>query len=91
MIAPSRTAWTADPPTSRRPAAPLRLALAVIDAEAAAPRPAPRPRPRRLVAALEGLVCDGVPLADPAATRAALRAFTAGDGFLPGQIVDRVI
>lgn len=58
---------------------------------AAAARPAPRPAPRRVAGGLQGLACDGVKLRDPSPARAALAAFRAGDGFLPGQIIDRSI
>lgn len=58
---------------------------------AAAARPAPRPAPRRVADGLQGLACDGVQLRDPSPARAAQAAFAAGDGFLPGQIIDRAI
>jgi hypothetical protein len=50
--------------------------------EAAAPRRAERP-------AADDLDRDEIPLAAPARVAAAARAFAAGNGYLPGLIVDR--
>lgn len=65
----------------------------VVDVRAAAAprRAAPPPRPRACAASLEGLLTDGSALRVPNRTAAAARAFSAGDGFLPGQIIDRSI
>lgn len=49
---------------------------------------APPPQPRPLAAMLDALLSDGVPVRRPAALEAR-RGFGAGNGFLPGQIVDR--
>jgi hypothetical protein len=69
-----------------------RLVAVVVGTTApAVGRPAPRPAPRQVASGLQGIACDGVPLRDPAPARAALAAFTAGDGFAPGQIIDRAI
>ncbi len=54
-------------------------------------RPAPAPRPRRVAAGLQGLLTDDAALSLNDRAGAAARAFTAGDGFLPGQIIDRSI
>lgn len=68
-----------------------RVVAVVVEPGRASSRPAPRPAPRPLASGLETLACDGVRLIDAAASRAAFAAFTAGDGFVPGQIIDRAI
>lgn len=70
-----------------------RLVAVVVEpaALAAAPRPAPRPDPRRVAGGLQALACDGVPAPGGSPARAAFVAFTAGDGFVPGQLIDRAI
>jgi len=89
MLAPTRSALLGFACGTRRA---VRVTLAVEPAAAAAaPRPAPRPRPRRVAAGLEGLLTDGARVAQPNPALSAARAFAAGDGFLPGQIIDRSI
>jgi hypothetical protein len=63
--------------------------LAVLLAPEAVTRPAPRPDPRPLAASLDALLCDGAPVSARPAALEARRGFGAGNGFLPGQIVDR--
>jgi hypothetical protein len=45
--------------------------------------------PRPVASGLEDLRWDGTPVPAPARVVAAARAFAAGNGYLPGQIVDR--
>jgi hypothetical protein len=70
-----------------------RLAVRVVVSAVEGPRdrPAPRALPRRLAAGLPVLLAEGEPIRDPSPIRAAALAFSSGDGFLPGQIVDRAI
>jgi hypothetical protein len=61
----------------------------------AEPDPAPRsaddlPRSIRRAAGLEDLSGEAIVLAPPARATAAARAFAAGNGYLPGLIVDRL-
>lgn len=77
LIAPSMRRWN--------------VTLTVDAAAAPAGRPARAPKPRAFTAELEGLLTDGAGLALPDRARAAARAFGAGDGFLPGQMIDRSI
>jgi hypothetical protein len=48
------------------------------------------PRAIRRAAGLEGFHGDAVALSSPARAAAAARAFAAGNGYLPGLIVDRL-
>lgn len=50
---------------------------------------APDTPPRPIASGLEELRWDGTPVPAPARIVAAARAFAAGNGYLPGQIVDR--
>lgn len=59
--------------------------------DAIARHPADAPAPRRIDADLEGLLTDGAVVCLPNLARSAARAFNAGNGFLPGQIIDRSI
>lgn len=68
-----------------------RVATRVVVAVVETSRPAPRAQPRRLADGLPGLLAEGEPIRDPSRVRAAALAFSSGDGFLPGQIVDRAI
>jgi hypothetical protein len=68
----------------------LTLALAV-QATPTPRRAAPPLRPRPCAASLQCLLTDGAPLRLPDLARVAARAFSAGDGFLPGQMIDRAI
>ncbi|MBP7241678.1 hypothetical protein [Amaricoccus sp.] len=91
MISPTALQIAVGYGRARTAGATARLVAVVAEPAGAASRPAPRPAPRRVAADLEALACDGVRLRDVAAARAALAAFTAGDGYLPGQIIDRAI
>lgn len=62
--------------------------LAVLLAPEATARPAPRPDPRPLAVSLDALLCDGAPVSARPAALEARRGFGAGNGYLPGQIVD---
>lgn len=88
MIDPTRTVLAPDHGLLAR-ARSLGLVLAVAPVGAA--RPAPAPRPRRVASGLQGLLMEGPPPPHPAPARSAARAFSAGDGFLPGQMIDRTI
>lgn len=66
----------------------MRVVVAVVEASS---RPAPRAQPRRLADGLPGLLAEGDPIRDPSKVRAAALAFSCGDGFVPGQIIDRAI
>lgn len=68
-----------------------RVATQVVVAVVEASRPAPRAQPRRLAEGLPGLLAEGDPIRDPSPIRAAALAFSSGDGFVPGQIIDRAI
>ncbi len=48
------------------------------------------PRAIRRAAGLEGFQGDAIALPSPARATAAARAFAAGNGYLPGLIVDRL-
>ncbi len=92
MIASTRYALSPDVGLAARSGVlprPVRVTLSV--ALAPGHRPASGPRPRRLATSLDTLLGDGVPVRDPTRARAAARAFAAGDGFLPGQLIDRTI
>ncbi len=92
MIAPTGAAVAFDLGRRAQASAAARvLALALGLEPLRAARPAPRPQPRRLAAALDGLLTDGAPVRPLAPARAAAAAFRAGDGFLPGQMIDRSI
>lgn len=92
MIAPSRTAMASNLGLMARQWYGARGLTVTVDLTAAAGgRAAPRPAPRRLVADLRGLLTDGALVQPLAPSLAAAAAFTAGDGFLPGQIIDRSI
>ena len=92
MIAPTRSASLADPGLWAGAAGTQRRWRPTLRAEAEHhPRPAPPQRPRRLASHLDGLLTDGAAVALPARAEAAARAFSAGSGFLPGQIIDRAI
>jgi hypothetical protein len=67
------------------------LGLVVAVAPVRAVRPAPAPRPRRVASGLEGLLTEGTAAPHPSPALAAAQAFSAGDGFLPGQMIDRTI
>ena len=47
------------------------------------------PRAARRAAQLEDILCDDAPLPSPVRATAAARAFSAGNGYLAGLIVDR--
>lgn len=68
-----------------------RILVTVVETAPRAARPAPRPRPRPLAGGLTALLAPDGPVRDPGAARAAAAAFSAGDGFLPGQLIDRTI
>ncbi|MBP7001605.1 hypothetical protein [Amaricoccus sp.] len=91
MIQPTRPEIAAgygrSPVVARAPG----LVAVLVEPARAASRPAPRPAPRRIASGLQAPAGDGVRLHDAGAARAALSAFTAGDGFLPGQLIDRAI
>lgn len=53
--------------------------------------PAPRSAPRRLKAALQDFLGDGVPAPAPALAADAARGFAAGNGYHIGGMVDRFI
>jgi hypothetical protein len=53
--------------------------------------PAARPQPRPPTGCLQTFVHDGSRIAWTDRARSAARAFAAGDGILPGQIIDRSI
>jgi hypothetical protein len=59
------------------------------DSPASAP-PGELPRAIRRAAGLEGFHGDAIALPSPARATAAARAFAAGNGYLPGLIVDRL-
>jgi len=91
MIAATSATFTGSPDFrlagGRIPPRGLRLAvlLPVEPISHAAPRPDPRP----LAGGLDGFLCDGAPVTARPAALEARRGFAAGNGFLPGQIVDR--
>ncbi len=88
MIDPTRAALAPDLGVLAR-ARSLGVVLAV--APVTALRPAPAPRPRRVASGLQDLLTEGAAPPHPRPAWAAARAFSAGDGFLPGQIIDRTI
>lgn len=88
MIDPTRAALAPDLGLLARVRS-LGLVLAVAPVGAA--RPAPAPRPRRVASGLEGLLKEGAAAPHPSPAWAAARAFSAGDCFLPGQMIDRTI
>ena len=57
--------------------------------ESAARSPTTQPR-RTDRHAIDDLLCEDAPLPAPARALAAARAFAAGNGYLPGLIVDRL-
>jgi hypothetical protein len=93
MIAPAAASLAFDLSSSRSAA--LRAAQArvsvAVEIGAGAARAATGPEPRRPVRDLDGFFAPGGELPNPAAALAARRAFTAGDGILPGQVLDRSI
>jgi hypothetical protein len=93
MIAPTGASSLTDPGLARRaaPASRSGYVAVVLAGGAPARRAAPAPRPRRLAAALDALAGDGGPVPACDRSRVAALAFAAGDGFLPGQIIDRTI
>jgi hypothetical protein len=85
---PSGAGRTALPrPAQRR----WSFTVTIEAALAAAVHAAEAPAPRRIDADLEGLLTDGAAVALPNRAHSAARAFGAGNGFLPGQIIDRSI
>lgn len=92
MIAPTGSDMSSGLGMRARAAVPGRRWTVTLGlGEAPAPRPAPRPLPRRVAAGLESLLTDGAPVRPLAPALYAAQAFSAGDGFLPGQIIDRSI
>lgn len=69
----------------------LRATCMLFPDAATAHQPAPSPEPRPCAAALEDLLMDGSRIAWHDRSAHAARAFTQGNGFVPGQIVDRAI
>ena len=91
MITSTSSASLADRGSWADPVVASRRGRLTLQVEAVAFRlSAPPAQPRRLASALGGFVNDGAPVA-LGASAAAARAFAAGTGFLPGQIIDRVI
>lgn len=89
MIVQTGTALLSDLARSGQARLAMRVVVAVVEAPGA--RPAPRAQPRRLAEGLPGLLAEGDPIRDPSRVRAAALAFSCGDGFVPGQIIDRAI
>jgi hypothetical protein len=93
MIAATSSAFAGSPDFrlagGRAPHRCWRLAV-MLAAEAVTP-PAPRPDPRPIATALDALLSDGAPVSMRPAALEARRGFGAGNGFLPGQIVDRAV
>jgi hypothetical protein len=89
MIVQTGTALLSDLARSGQARLAMRVVVAVVEAPRA--RPAPRAQPRRLAEGLPGLLAEGDPIRDPSRVRAAALAFSCGDGFVPGQIIDRAI
>ncbi len=74
-----------------RPRAGLRVTLHVEGPSQDRQDRAPQPEARPTAQSLKGLLTDGTRIAWTDRSTSAARAFTAGDGFLPGQIIDRAI
>lgn len=92
MIAPTGSALLSDFGVASRPGAGRRALRVTVALETVrVGRTAPPPRPRPLAQDLDRVLADGASIVADAPARAAARAFAAGTGFLPGQIIDRVI
>jgi hypothetical protein len=70
-------------------AAPLRLEHRRETGDPAPRHAQSRPHDSRRCVGLEDLLCDPAALPSPARATAAARAFSAGNGYLSGLIVDR--
>lgn len=90
MIVQTGTTFPSDLARPGQARVATRILVAVVEAPRPA-RPAPRPRPRPLAGGLPGLLAEGDPIQALSPIRAAALAFSSGDGFLPGQIIDRAI
>lgn len=90
MITASRSApfkSTGHGPAARK----IELSLKLDPTATARPAPAPAPDPRPCAGHLQGLLTDGSRVAWRDRAAFAASAFTQGNGFVPGQIIDRNI
>jgi hypothetical protein len=86
IVLQSLASGRASPRLDGRKRGPIRA-----KADTAAGRPADDlPRSIRRAAGLDDLSGEAIALAPPARATAAARAFAAGNGYLPGLIVDRL-
>lgn len=85
------TATTDGSPRRARTGSNQRCVMSDEATARSADRPAPAPEPRPCTPSLQALLTDGSRIAWRDRSSIAFQAFTAGNCFIPGQIIDRAI